>query len=149
MPGVPVSLVASHSPDACWPGAGWTPRPTSEPRAVLATADRPLPEAEHRVFEAGTQPQHVWFWHIHDGQPIAYRDPYSAIELLRIAWKYGFRRDGDQLFARLSSNRPWSEIQDEPLIRDFFARVRPGLVTGPPPCHFASPSLNENSSWLR
>ncbi len=121
----PVSLVAAHTPDACWPGAGWTPQPNRQPRAVLATTERALPEAEHRVFVAATQPQHVWFWHIHDGQPIAYRDPYSAVELLRIAWKFGFRRDGDQLFARLSSNRPWPEIQNEPVIRDFFARVRP------------------------
>jgi hypothetical protein len=66
----------------------------------------------------------VWFWHLHDGRPIAYRDPYSAIELLRIAWQYGFRRGGDQLFIRVSSNRPWPELANEPLLRDFFARTQ-------------------------
>ncbi len=121
----PVSLVASHTPDACWPGSGWTPLPIRQPRAALATADRQLPEAEYRVFASGQGPHHVWFWHLHDGQPISYRDPYSAIELLRIAWKFGFRRDGDQLFARISSNRPWAEIGDESLLRNFFAHTRP------------------------
>ncbi|MBM3853372.1 MAG: exosortase/archaeosortase family protein [Verrucomicrobia bacterium] len=121
----PVSLVASHTPDACWPGAGWTPRPIGQPRAVLVTPDRTLPVAEYRVFDAGPVPQHVWFWHLHAGRPISYRDPYSATELLRIAWKYGFRRDGDQVFVRVSSNRPWAEIQGEPLLREFFTRLRP------------------------
>ncbi len=120
----PVSLVASHTPDACWPGSGWLPRPNPEPRPSLSTVDRRLPPAEYRIFESGGVPHYVWFWHLHDGHPIAYRDPYSAIELLRIAWKFGFHRDGDQLFVRLSSNRPWSEINTEPLIRDFFSRVR-------------------------
>jgi exosortase/archaeosortase family protein len=119
-----VSLVASHTPDACWPGSGWTIAPNSTPRVALRTANRNLPEAEQRVFTFGDQPQHVWFWHIHDGRPIAYRDPYSAVELLKIAWKYGFRRNGDQLFVRVSSNRPWPQIADEPVLRSFFERVQ-------------------------
>ena len=121
----PVSLVAAHTPDACWPGAGWSVQPNTHPRVALTSADRPLPTAEYRIFDLRGLPYHVWYWHVHDGQPIAYRDPYSALELLRIAWRFGFRRDGDQVFIRVSSNRPWEEIQDEALLRDFFARVRP------------------------
>jgi exosortase len=120
----PVSLVASHTPDACWPGAGWEMLPLRDARVRLTHASRTLPEAEQRIFVSQGKPHHVWFWHLHDGRPIAYRDPYSAIELLRIAWKYGFRRGGDQLFVRISSNRPWSEIAGEPLLTDFFARTR-------------------------
>jgi exosortase len=120
----PVSLVASHTPDACWPGAGWEALPIASPRVRLPTGSRTLPEAEQRTFQFQGQPHHVWFWHLHDGRPIAYRDPYSAIELLRIAWQYGFRRGGDQLFIRVSSNRPWPELANEPLLRDFFARTQ-------------------------
>jgi exosortase len=119
----PVSLVASHTPDACWPGAGWEVLPVAAPRARLPIGTRLLPDAEQRRFQSRGQPHHVWFWHLHDGRPIAYRDPYSAVELLRIAWKYGFRRDGDQLFIRVSSNQPWSAISADPLLRDFFART--------------------------
>ncbi len=122
-PGVaPVSLVASHTPDACWPGSGWTPRKVAQPREKLTTSSRVLPDAEYRLFTFGDAPQHVWYWHLYDGHPIAYQDPYSPTELLRIAWKYGFGHDGDQLFIRVSSNRPWSELRHEPLLEEFFKR---------------------------
>lgn len=121
----PVSLVASHTPDACWPGAGWSMLPAGEQPGPLVADQRPLPRAEYRLFQIGDYPQHVWFWHLYDGRPIAYRDPYSPTELLRIAVRYGFRHNGDQLFVRLSSNRPWREIAGERVLADFFARVRP------------------------
>jgi exosortase len=120
----PVSLVASHTPDACLPGSGWTTLPTPEARARLLVDQRPVPDAEYRLFQSGEYPQHVWFWHLYDGRPIQYRDPYSPAELLRIAWRYGFRHDGDQVFVRLSSNRPWAQIKDEPLVREFFGRLK-------------------------
>ena len=120
-----VSRVASHTPDACWPGTGWSARPDPDARQVLQLPGQTLPAAEHRVFqnEAGFA-QNVWFWHLYDGHPINYRDPYSASELLRIALRYGFRHDGDQLFVRVSCNRPWSEIEHEPLLARFFAHTQ-------------------------
>lgn len=120
----PVSLVATHTPDACWPGAGWTALQVDNPRAALTTEGRQLFDAEYRLFKTADYPQHVWFWHLYDGQPILYQDPYSPAALLRIAWRYGFRHDGDQLFVRVSSNRPWSDIAHEPVLAQFFARTR-------------------------
>ena len=120
----PVSLVASHTPDACWPGSGWQAVPSGVTRVPLRVNDRVVPEAEYRLFQTERRPQHVWFWHLYDGHPIGYRDPRSATELLRIAWRYGFRREGDQMFIRVSSNRPWQEIAHEPVIVEFFARMR-------------------------
>ncbi len=120
----PVSQVALHSPDACWPGSGWTPIPTTSPRASLMTEGRHLADAEHRIFKAEGDPQNVWYWHIYDRKPISYRDPYSALELLKIGWRFGFRSDGDQLFVRVSSNRPWSEIASEPVLVAFFQRTQ-------------------------
>lgn len=120
----PVSLVASHTPDACWPGAGWSALPVPATPAPPTIAGRTLAPPEYRIFKSGDFPQHVWFWHLFDGRPIAYRDPYSATELLRIAWRYGFRHDGDQLFVRISSNVPWSDLGAEPLLDQFFARTQ-------------------------
>lgn len=120
----PVSLVASHTPDACWPGAGWSALPVPATPAPPTIAGRTLAPPEYRIFKSGDFPQHVWFWHLFDGRPIAYRDPYSATELLRIAWRYGFRHDGDQLFVRISSNVPWSDLGAEPLLAQFFARTQ-------------------------
>jgi exosortase len=124
--GAPVSLVASHTPDACWPGSGWVPEPNPDRQVTLTAGDRTLPLAEQRVFRFGEQPQHVWYWHIYDGRVISYRDPYSIPALVEIALRYGFRREGSQYFVRLSSNRPWEEIRDEPLVRELaanFARI--------------------------
>lgn len=124
----PVSLVASHTPDACWPGSGWSAISLPEKRVDLAPAGRALAEAEYRFFKTTDTPeyaQYVWFWHLYDGRPIAYRDPYSPTELLRIAWRFGFRHDGDQVFVRVSSNRPWAEIKGEPILAEFFARTQP------------------------
>ncbi len=115
-----VSRVASHTPDACWPGAGWRSQTNDgDRRQTLSGAGGALAPAEHRIFrtERGLT-QQVWFWHVFDGQVIDYRDPYSIPALLQIAWRYGFRRQGSQYFVRLSSNRPWNELADEPLLQD-------------------------------
>jgi exosortase/archaeosortase family protein len=120
-----VSNVALHTPDACWPGAGWQPIPAAATRFTGAAGDRRLPPAEYRLFQKGEITQHVWFWHLYDGTPIAQSDPRSARELLAIAWRYGFHKEGDQLFVRVSSNRPWEAIAGEPFVIDVFARLRP------------------------
>jgi hypothetical protein len=121
----PVSLVASHTPDACWPGAGWAQVPTPDRQVALPLGGQTLPVAEHRVFAYGGSPQHVWFWHVYNGRVISYRDPYSIPALVQIALAYGFRREGAQTFVRLSSNRPWEELQHEPLLQEIFAQLAP------------------------
>ena len=120
-----VSSVAAHTPDACWPGSGWAIVPQPVGTVTPVVAGRTLAPAEYRFFQANTRAQHVWFWHLFDGRPIAFQDPYSTRELLSIALRYGFRRDGDQLFVRISSNRPWSAIADEPFLRSCFAGLQP------------------------
>ncbi|MBI5766737.1 MAG: exosortase/archaeosortase family protein [Verrucomicrobia bacterium] len=118
----PVSLVASHTPDACWPGSGWTMVAAPPPPSPLVIGGRTLAPPEHRLFRSSFS-QHVWFWHLYGGRPITYRDPYSAVELLRIAWRYGFRKDGEQLFVRVSSNRPLESLAPEPLFIELFAQL--------------------------
>ncbi len=122
-----VSRVASHTPDACWPGSGWiaqdnvTLHRSSPPLAGLAVAP-----AEYRLFHNDRgSPQHVWFWHVFDGHVIDYQDPYSLPALLEIALKYGFRRQGSQYFIRVSSNRPWTELADKPLVREILTNLKP------------------------
>lgn len=119
-----VSLVASHTPDACWPGSGWEATPNAWPQTYLEVADHRLPLAEYRIFQRGAQPQHVWFWHIYDGKVINYRAPYSIPALVEIALRYGFRRQGAQTFVRFSSNRPWEELQHDPLVQQIFSNFR-------------------------
>ncbi len=119
----PVSLVETHTPDACWPGTGWAPLPLPQSREALEAGGRTLPPAECRLFSGNGEPQYIWFWHFYDGQLVRYINPYSLKRLLHIALSYGFQHDGPQLFVRISSNRPWSELQDDPLMTQFFART--------------------------
>ncbi|HVZ65260.1 MAG TPA: exosortase/archaeosortase family protein [Lacunisphaera sp.] len=121
-----VSRVASHTPDACWPGAGWSPRPLVDTRQSPAMPGMSLAPGEHRLFEdASGFRQNVWFWHIYDGRAISYQDPYSVPALLRLALRYGFRRQGDQLFIRISSNKPWHVLAQEPLVRQVIGNLVP------------------------
>ena len=126
----PVSLVASHTPDACWPGSGWLPQPDTPPQAALTLAGRTLPRAESRIFQsARSAPQRVWFWHVYDGRVINYRDPYSVPALLELALRYGFRREGEQYFIRITSNLPWEQLSQESLVAEIVAHLnRVGLT---------------------
>jgi len=121
----PVSLVDAHTPDACWPGTGWEAKPVPSERAALRIGGRVLAPAECRLFSRNAFETHVWFWHLYGGRPLTYVDPYSASRLLGLAWRYGFGRAEDQLFVRVSSNRPWQEIASQPTLRQFFANLEP------------------------
>jgi exosortase len=121
-----VSRVASHTPDACWPGSGWTADSSVSAHRQSPPLDGlALAPAEYRLFHAERgYAQHVWFWHVFDGRVIDYRDPYSLPALLEIALQYGFRRQGSQYFIRVSSNRPWTELTQEPLLREIMTNLK-------------------------
>jgi hypothetical protein len=126
LPGeAPVSLVDAHTPDACWPGTGWVLKPIPVERAALAVGGRTLPPAECRLFALNNYETHVWFWHLRGGRPLTYVDPYSAVRLLGLALRYGFSTPKDQLFIRVSSNRPWQEIASQPSLQQLFANLKP------------------------
>lgn len=121
----PVSLVASHTPDACWPGTGWESDPANQKTDAPEILGRSLPNAECRLFSQGHYRQNVWYWHLFDGQPIEQRSVRSPRQLLWLAWHYGFRNEGEQFFVRVSSNQPWNKISQEPLVQEIFKRLQP------------------------
>jgi exosortase len=121
----PVSLVDAHTPDACWPGTGWQAEPVPSERSVLDVGGRTLAPAECRLFAHNGFETHVWFWHLYGGRPLTFVDPYSATRLLKIAWRFGFRRPEDQLFVRVSSDKPWQEIASQPAVRQLFENLKP------------------------
>ena len=118
-------LVAIHTPDGCWPGAGWMQQPTGRTTERITTLGRPLAEAEYRLFTSSGFPQYVWYWHLYDGRPLVQRNAYSPVGLLRLVFSYGFQPPSDQFFVRLSSNRPWSAIDRDPLVTEIFRRLQP------------------------
>jgi exosortase/archaeosortase family protein len=122
---VPVSLVQSHTPESCWPGSGWVQQPAPRTEA-LTVAGRALPAPIHLFFKDGAGfPQHTWYWHLNAGRPVLQINPLSPCELLALAWQHGFITSGEQLFVRVSSNRPWDRLAAEPLLTEFFAALAP------------------------
>jgi hypothetical protein len=117
-------LVGAHTPDACWPGTGWVARDIADTRSVLRIGGRNLPEAQHRLFVNQGYPQEVWFWQVYDGKVVDIGNPRSVAALIRLSLDYGFRKEGQQAFIRISSNRPWKDISRESFVADFFGRVR-------------------------
>ena len=120
----PVSLVASHTPEACWPGSGWEERQQAHRRVQLAAAGTILPVGEYRHFEYEDFPQHVWYWHLHDGEPVTHGGIRSPGQLLSLAWNYGFKDHGEQVFVRISSNREWTALAGEPLVGELVDRLQ-------------------------
>jgi hypothetical protein len=117
-----VSAVASHTPEACWPGAGWVMDEAASGRRELRLADgRVAGEAEQRAFRNGDYPQAVWFWHLVDGRPMEAFDPRSWREQLGLFFRKGARGEAAQAFARVSSNLAWDELADEALLAEVFA----------------------------
>ena len=119
----PVSFVAAHTPDACWPGSGWEAKPLKTPRVPLTIGTHQLDAAEYRQFTQSGFLQHVWYWHLYDGHVIHPEGARSPRQLLLLAFQYGFHREGEQLFVRISSNQPWETIASEPLLQEIFARL--------------------------
>jgi exosortase len=119
-----VGLVGSHTPDACWPGAGWVPTPVPDPVVALDVGGSTLAAAQHRLFVDEGYPQQVWYWQLYEGRPVDVGNPKSVRALVRIALRYGFRKSGSQAFVRISSNRSWVEISREPFVVEFVERAR-------------------------
>jgi len=70
-------------------------------------------------------PRLTWFWHLFAGKPLLQISPYSVPGLTALALAYDLRRDGDQLFVVVSSNRAWDDVTASPATKEFFRRVAP------------------------
>ena len=122
-----VSRVAIHTPDACWPGAGWTVQSAGATRQNLLSPALKTVAAEQRLFKNSEGlAQHVWFWHVYDGRVIDYRETYALSALVKTALQYGFRRQGEQFFVRFASDQAWGQLAQEPLVREILAQLSAG-----------------------
>lgn len=122
-------LVAGHTPDVCWPANGWVRDAACEAEfAALGgqlTAAGFLP-GECRVFSGAGRPEHVVFWHKVGDEVKSYGNAWAP------PWWAIFdemRRDGldlrqEQLFVRLSSNRPIEELLARPEIGPLIESLR-------------------------
>jgi len=118
----PYSSVAIHNPDSCWVIAGWDVLDRESNRSVeLAGYD--LKEHEWGVYEKNDNEVQVLFWHLLGGEPNKYirnmiwtssgldsfkRQFYFIFNMYQMGLDLG----QDQLFVRISSNKPFEEIEE-------------------------------------
>jgi hypothetical protein len=134
--------VAAHTPEACWPGAGWTALPEHTARLALPLgAGATVAAAERRAFLNRDEPHTVWFWHLVGGRPLRPFEPRSWREQLRVFFEHGIAREEPQAFVRLSTNGAWEELAADPFVHGVVTGLAPfGLpVEAPPGAPAAAP----------
>jgi hypothetical protein len=119
--------VAVHTPDICLPGSGW------ELITPPSRLDRyPLPSPQRFSFRKNDYPQYVWFWHYFDGTPIVENPGLYPWQLGPLLLKRAVRARAPQWIVRVSSNKPLESLIGEPILQEFFARLKAaGLAGGP------------------
>lgn len=112
-------LVAAHTPDVCWPGNGWL-RDTAAEAGLSALGEKlrakGFSDGELRVFLMQNKPEYVAFWHKVGDEMLSYGTGFAPPWW---AWLDEMRRGGlnlrkEQLFVRISSDRPLQDILDKP-----------------------------------
>ncbi len=130
-------LVYGHTPDVCWVNGGWS-LDVRDPAYKFQLDGDPaltLKTAQYREFVIGSERLRVMFWQLLDGEPFTYGNygepPATAIftDIL----SRGFHQKPEQWFIRISANRDFESIRNDPGFRELMYSMRQfGLGSGPP-----------------
>lgn len=149
-------LIAVHTPDVCWAGAGWERIEARQMPLSAADGGRGLPgEAtktvlsstlkelmlagmswEYREFTLSGRTEYVVFLHLVGGRAMNYGVQgvppwYSALGDLLAR---GLRQREEQFFVRISGNRPLPEVLATEPVRQFLQKFeREALLSGQVP----------------
>jgi hypothetical protein len=121
--GIPVQLVASHTPDRCWTSAGWTCQEMRHAVTLLG-----LKPGAWREFASpsGTK-LNVLFWHLIGHELYDFGDRFTQVPHPMKWWRDVARQivktPQEQYFIRLTSDRPFEEIQDDPGFQEILAAL--------------------------
>jgi len=117
---MPVQKVASHTPDRCWTENGWE---CEEMRfaETIKTGEISLRPAQWRIFRApgpNAQKEYVVYWHLVGKRLYDYGNRFNARPDLVKWWRdtvaYAMSGSDAQYFIRITSNRPFQELVDDP-----------------------------------
>jgi hypothetical protein len=120
----PYSSVAIHNPDSCWVIAGWDIKERQSARTGQLAGCR-LKQHEWGIYEKNGQETYVMFWHLLGGEPNEHIEKMvwtqSGIDSFKRQFYFifniyqmGLDLGKEQLFVRLSSNKPFEELEDDP-----------------------------------
>lgn len=129
----PYSSVAIHNPDSCWVISGWDVLDRESNRSV-ELAGFPLKEHEWGVYRKNGNDVYVLFWHLLGGEPNKYikhmlwtssgvdsfkRQFYFIYNMYQMGLDLG----QDQLFVRISSNKPFEEIEESGELKEILSAL--------------------------
>lgn len=137
---VTTSDAGTHNPDSCWVLAGWT-RHEREYSVPTEAAGKKFLPCEYGVYSYNNRKSYVEFWHLVNGVPNRYESQQTGwrtgivgrierfplvIEDMR---KFGINMKREQMFVRISANRPYSEFRNDPDYINLLTRLEKlGLV---------------------
>jgi hypothetical protein len=126
------AMVAGHTPDACWVGAGGTIIERDDARVLPGFGNRVFRPACFRVFEFPHGREEVVFWLCVAGKPVRFADlerSYLLGRLSRFVQTLRLTAFGlapqEQIFVRISTNRTFDEVVSSdlwPPLTSSFAR---------------------------
>lgn len=125
-------LIATHTPDVCWVGGGWQSL-SRDAQVISGKGGAAAFPMERRTFQLKGQTEHVVFCHLVGDGAMSYQTvnvpPWHAS--ISDVFARGFRQRDEQLFLRVSSNRPVEEFKDAVPVQIFLdrlARAMPKMV---------------------
>mgnify|MGYP001326040078 CR=1 FL=1 len=130
----PYSSVAIHNPDSCWVIAGWNIKERESAR-MMRLAGCQLKQHEWGIYEKQGADTHVMFWHLLGGEPNEYIEKMvwtkSGIDSFKRQFYFifnlyqmGLDLGKEQLFVRLSSNKPFNTLEKDPYFKSILDSLR-------------------------
>lgn len=130
----PYSAVALHNPDSCWVIAGWDVKQRESARKIQL-ADCRLKAHEWGIYQKGGNDTYVMFWHLLGGEPNKYIKnmiwTQSGLDSIKRQFYFiynifqmGFDLGRDQLFVRISSNKPFEKLEGDPHFKRIIDSLR-------------------------
>lgn len=130
----PYSSVAIHNPDSCWVIAGWNIKERENARK-MRLAGCQLKQHEWGIYEKQGADTHVMFWHLLGGEPNEYIEKMvwtkSGIDSFKRQFYFifnlyqmGLDLGKEQLFVRLSSNKPFNALEKDPYFKSILDSLR-------------------------
>lgn len=116
---MPVNKVASHTPDRCWVENGWRCDTTRFGEVLSVNGSAALLPGQGREFIAPNgEREHVLYWHRVGARLYDYGERLNTgpdpVKWWRDTVAYAFSGSDEQYFVRLTSNRPFAELKNEP-----------------------------------
>lgn len=132
---MPVSRVASHTPDRCWTDNGWSCEAMRFDERWTVSGEK-LQPGQWRIFKSPRgDTEYVVFWHLIGDKTFDFGDRFTHFtdptKWVRDTIAYATLGSAEQYFIRLTSDRPFDELNNDPGFQEILRALgKLGLAEG-------------------